>query len=200
MRTSHRFVVLLALGVGPAAVSASSCASNSGPPDLGPSTFFVKITSVNGNANLPTEQSPLPANKGVTPESWAFTIEAHTPTGELATDFNGYVRLTLAPGTVVGVTGTGATGRNIFVTNGTVSGVVQGTAVYGPARLWVEDLGYVPAKPGTTPKCSNGVDDNANGLIDYPADPGCYYADDDTEDPGTYAERQEDDESVARSH
>jgi hypothetical protein len=59
--------------------------------------------------------------------------------------------------------------------------------VYGPAQLWIQDLGYVPAAPGTVPQCSNGIDDNHNGLIDFPADPGCYYADDDTEDGGTYA-------------
>src|SRR6185295_694889 len=101
---------------------------------------------------------PLPANHGDKAESWAFTIEARTPTGEIAADFNGYVRLSLAPGTVAGVTGPGAQGRNIKVTNGTVSGVVMGTAVYGPSRLWVEDLGYTPAAPNTIPRCANGID------------------------------------------
>ena len=144
---------------------------------------------MNGSPTLPTVQSPLPANHGTTTESWGFTIQATTPTGEPATDFNGYVRLSLVPGTVVAVTSTTNTysGRNILLQGGQASGVVQGTAVYGPARLWVEDLGYVPAPSGVTPQCSNGLDDNDNGLIDYPADPGCYYADDDTEDGGTYS-------------
>ena len=37
------------------------------------------------------------------------------------------------------------------------------------------------------PQCADGIDNNNNGLIDYPADPGCYAPVDDTEDLGTYA-------------
>ena len=37
------------------------------------------------------------------------------------------------------------------------------------------------------PQCSDGIDNNHNGLIDYPADPGCYAPIDNTEDLGTYA-------------
>ena len=66
-------------------------------------------------------------------------------------------------------------------------------------------MGYVPADPARVctsaascppqckvgepcpPQCANGIDDNHNGLIDYPTDPGCYLANDDTEDGGTYA-------------
>ena len=32
-----------------------------------------------------------------------------------------------------------------------------------------------------TPECSDGIDNDGNGLVDYPADPGCTSADDDTE-------------------
>ena len=47
-------------------------------------------------------------------------------------------------------------------------------AAYGQARLWVEDIGYVPGRAGTTtPECSDGKDNDGDGLIDYPADPGC---------------------------
>ncbi len=155
--------------------------------NLGPSTFQVVVTSINGNP-LPTATNPLPASHGLLMDNWGFTIEAHTPTGDLA-DFNGYVRLTLAPGTVIGVTGgqSGVNAPNVLVQNGTASGTVVVTGAYGPSALWVEDLGYLPAQPGTVPACSNGLDDNQNGLIDFPADPGCYYADDDSEDGGTYA-------------
>jgi hypothetical protein len=164
----------------------SSCASAPDHPDLGPGTFHVVIQSVNGNATLPTAGNPMAPNLGNTSDDWAFTIEARTPTGNLDTSFKGYVRLTVAPGTVVGVNGDTTT-RNVLMANGTASGVVQLTGVYGPAHLWVEDLGYVPAAQNTTPKCSDGIDNNSNGLIDFPADPGCYYADDDTEDGGTYS-------------
>lgn len=184
-----RIVIALAVvtAVAAPAVGFAGCSDSPSNPDLGPSTFHIEIDSVNGSGALPTEAKPLPANHGDKPEAWAFKIEARTPTGEIATDFNGYVRLSLQPGTVAAVTGPGAQGRNIKLTNGTVSGVVMGTAVYGPARLWVEDLGYTPAATNSTPACSNGVDDNGNGLVDFPADPGCYFADDDDENGGTYA-------------
>jgi hypothetical protein len=61
-------------------------------------------------------------------------------------------------------------------------------SAYGDARIWIEDLGYEPADPLATPppECANGIDDNHNGLIDYPSDPGCYAPNDNTEDTGTY--------------
>jgi hypothetical protein len=189
-RTTRRLRALLfATAVAVTVTGFGGCSSQPAVPNLGPGTFSIAITSVDGSTTLPTVANPLPPNHGTTNETWGFTIEAHSPTGELATDFNGYVRLTLEPGTVAAVTSTTNTtmGINILLKGGQAAGVVQGTAVYGPARLWVEDLGYVPAPPGVTPQCSNGIDDNNNGLIDYPADPGCYFADDNTENGGTYA-------------
>lgn len=180
----RRRLLLLAAA---AVATASSCSSTSTAPDLGPSTFQVTITAVNGNTKLPTAENPFPANEGVAVDNWSFTIQAVTPTGDPAADFNGYVRLSLVPGTIVGVTGASDAGRNVLVQNGKATGVVQVTAEYGPTRLWVEDLGYVPAPKGKVPACSNGIDDNHNGLIDFPSDPGCYYADDDSEDGGSYA-------------
>jgi hypothetical protein len=51
------------------------------------------------------------------------------------------------------------------------------------ARLWVEDLGYLPdTTDGKADPAANGKDDNGDGLIDFPADPGCAFADDDTEE------------------
>src|SRR5579871_3572355 len=188
MRSSRAFF-LLALCAAPAAfVSGASCGNTPSTPDLGPPGFHVEITSVNGNP-LPSADKPLPPNSGTVNDNWGIKIEARTSTGDLTPDFNGWVRLTLAPGTVAGVTSTTnqTNGRDILLTNGQATGVAQTLGAYGPARLWVEDLGYVPAPAGMTPLCANGVDDNGNGLIDYPADPGCYYADDDTEDGGTYA-------------
>ena len=64
------------------------------------------------------------------------------------------MRLSLAPGTVVQVTGTGMmpSARNLLLAGGKATGVVQGTAIYGPSRLWVEDIGYVPAPAGKVPE------------------------------------------------
>ena len=83
--------------------------------------------------------------------------------------------------------GEDAVGRNLLLAGGKGTGTVELTAVYGPSRLWVDDLGYIPAKPGTKPVCSNGLDDNGDALVDFPADPGCAFADDDSEEGGTYA-------------
>ncbi|MFT3776154.1 MAG: hypothetical protein QM820_63230 [Minicystis sp.] len=129
---------------------------------------------------------PLPANQGDKIETWDFTIETRKPTGEVE-PFDGFVRLSVHPGTIYTVAGEGASGRNILIKKGKAQGSVGLTAVYGPTRLWVEDLGYKPAPEGRKPKCSNGLDDDKNGLIDYPADPGCAFADDDDEGGGTFA-------------
>lgn len=74
--------------------------------------------------------------------------------------------------------------------NGVKRGIVVPiVAAFGEAHIWADDLGYEPADPNSNPapQCSDGVDNNGNGLIDYPADPGCYAAVDNTEDFGTYA-------------
>jgi hypothetical protein len=180
------------------AASSPSCSTQQGTPAAPLSTFVVKVQTVNGKCLPPVTDAcphpvtaPFPANGGSTTDQWAFTIQAVAPDGVTPEPFTGYVGLTLEPGTVVGVTG-GPPDKpsdvsNIWVVDGKASGVVDVIAAYGPARLWVEDLGYVPAAPGKVPQCSNGIDDNGNGLIDFPSDPGCYRADDDTEDGGTYA-------------
>lgn len=169
----------------PLSAALLGCSSQPVTPDLGSSTFDIVVTAVNGNTMLPTAADPLPANRGDSVDTWDFTLEARTPTGDI-TDFTGYVRLSTRPGTIFAVHGDSAEGRNILVKNGKAQGSVDVTAVYGPARLWAEDLGYTPAAAGKQPACSNGKDDNGNGLIDFPADPGCAFADDDNESEGTF--------------
>lgn len=169
-------------------LSWSAACSEAPVKDLGPSTFHVAITSINGSADLPTPDKPLPANRGKTFDTWTFEIEARSPTGALE-PFNGVVRLSTRPGAVGTITGEGTLGRNVRLSDGKASGSLTVTAVYGPTRLWVEDLGYVPAPLGKKPVCSNGKNDDAeeDTLIDFPADPGCAYADDDTEQGGSFA-------------
>lgn len=168
------------------AVVALGCSGGDTTPDLGPSTFEIEITSVNGNTTLPTAEMPLPANRGDKVETWTFNIEARKSTGALE-KFNGYVRLSVRPGTLYTVTGVGASGRNILLKDGKASGSVDVTAVYGPSRLWAQDLGYTPAEAGKKPACANGKDDDGNGLVDHPADPGCAFADDDDERGASFA-------------
>ncbi len=165
-------------------LSLAAC-TDAAPPLPGVSTFYVRVTQVNW-VDPPKSDAPLPANKGDIEEAWDFDIEARSPYGD-PVSMDGEVRLSVEPGVVINVTGDGASGRNIPLVNGKAKGTARVTAVYGHARLWVEDLGYVPLPLTEKPKCSNGKDDNGNGLIDFPADPGCAFADDNTEEAGTFA-------------
>jgi hypothetical protein len=153
----------------------------------GISSFAVTISKVDGK-DPPAIDAPLPANRGDHPEKWDFEIEARGPDGKLF-PFNGYVRLSTKPGTVLTVTGDAGVGRNVLIKGGKATGTAEVTAVYGSTRLWVEDIGYTPAPPGKTPACANGKNDDPaeDQLVDFPADPGCAYADDDTEEDGTHA-------------
>jgi len=154
-------------------------------PLTGASTFRVRVTAVNEGA-LPLYESPLPANRGDKEEAWDFEIETLDAYGN-AVPFNGMVRISVEPGTVTSVSGEGAKGRNIALVGGKAKGQAKLTAIYGEARLWVEDLGYRPSALASNPSCSNGKDDDGDVLIDYPADPGCAYPDDDDENTGTFA-------------
>ncbi|UQA63347.1 hypothetical protein [Polyangium aurulentum] len=149
------------------------------------STFRVTVVGVNGGSP-PLAEAPLPANRGDVDETWDFEIDARSPYGQ-PVPFEGMVRVSVEPGTVVALEGDGAIGRNILVSGGKAKGQARVTAVYGPARLWVEDLGYVPVPISTTPACSNGRDDDDDVLIDFPADPGCAFADDDDESSGSFS-------------
>jgi hypothetical protein len=142
----------------------------------------------------PTSRLPLTFQ---TPDVFTVHVEAHDDTGAIDTAFNGYVRFSIQPGTVVSVAGPNTNGRNAQLVNGVADGIkVSVVGAFGDARIWANDLGYVPADPagvplpggGTRPpQCSNGIDDNQNGLVDYPVDPGCYAPNDDSEDGGSYA-------------
>ncbi len=165
-------------------VLAAGCTVDGDSP-TGLQSFSVVITQVNGREPPPVD-APLPANRGDVNEVWTFTIEARNARGTLE-PVDGLVRLSTKPGTVLSVAGDGAEGRNIMLHAGKASGLATVTAVYGDARLWVEDLGYQPAAEGATPSCADGIDDDYDNLIDFPADPGCAFADDDSEEGGSFA-------------
>lgn len=124
------------------------------------------------------------------PVPFKVSLEVRRRDGTRDTDFNGYLRASVKPGAVVGVQGAGASGRNVKVNAGVAEGIqVQVLGAFGDTRLWFEDIGYTPADPtrDPPPQCSNGVDDDGDGTIDFPADPGCAFANDDTERDGSYA-------------
>ena len=186
--TAARMMARRRLQVGPVAIAALLALPGCGDEatELEPlSSFEVAVTTVNGDPP-PGVAAPLPANLGDQLETWGFEIQARDPQGR-AESFDGVVRLSVRPGAVMAVEGEGSVGRNIRLVDGRATGSVVVTAVYGPSRLWAEDIGYLPAEPGTTARCENGDNDDDDVLVDFPNDPGCAFADDDSEEEGTFA-------------
>lgn len=155
--------------------------------------LYVTITASSKNSpcdtsppELGSSDDPLPVTIG-NPATFCVQIEAHNPDGSLDTTFSHkYVNVTIQPGTV-----TDLDSRNVELVAGMTQQPLQVPIVgaFGEAHIWADDIGYEPAPPNRVPppECSNGIDDNNNHLIDYPADPGCYAPTDDSEDLGTYA-------------
>ncbi len=180
------FVALAAI----AAAAAPGCSSGFGR--VGPSARLV-VAITNGDLGDPTKRLPIPLGR---PAAYTVDVEAHKPDGSIDTSFNGFVRASVKPGTVGTVTsadpkaGLVTDGRNVQLVAGVARGVVINVAAaYGDARIWFEDVGYTPADilRQPPPQCSNGLDDNGNGTVDFPADPGCAFAHDDSEDGGSCA-------------
>ena len=163
------------------AVSALAPACGTNAATIGPGKKLV-VTITKGDVG--SLENPLAVSVHNT-SSFTVSVEAQLPDGTTDTSFNGYVNLTVQPGTV-----TDLTVRNEKLTSGKIDGVVLPVVgAFGEAHIWATDLGYEPAAPNRMPppQCADGIDNNNNGLIDYPADPGCYAPVDDTEDGGTYA-------------
>lgn len=170
--------------VGLVAALGPGCSSGFGR--IGPNASLV-VTITAGDLGKPEARLPIPFARLA---AYTVDVEAHKADGTIDTSFNGYVRASVKPGTVGAVTGTTSSGRNVQLVNGVARGVVVNVgAAYGDARIWFDDVGYAPADilRNPPPQCSDGIDNNGNGLIDFPADPGCAFANDDTEDGGTFA-------------
>ena len=169
-----------------AGLAASASCGSSGLPEQVSGERIV-VTLEGGDPG--SADNPLPISFD---PSAPFTIklEMFRGDGSPDTDFNSYVRITSKPGTVFSVNG-GQDGRNVKLQNGVADGVqVTIEASFGPTRIWAQDIGYVPGSitPGDPlPACSNGIDDDGDGRVDYPADPGCYASNDDDETAGTGA-------------
>lgn len=179
------------------ALSCQGSPSSSTLPEIA-SGETIQITFEPGNT-IGTLASPLPINFNPS-TAYTFHIEMHRADGSIDTDFNpagtvngvntGYVRISSQPGTVYTVDD-GQYGRNVLIQNGVADNVgVSIIAAFGATRVWATDVGYVPVTDLARvppPQCANNIDDNGNGLIDFPADPGCFAPNDDTEDFGTGA-------------
>lgn len=191
-----------ALGAVVAGATALGCIERG---QLSQDTFRLKVgLTLQDGSPLPGADAPLCLDlRGINPDCpqgqfFKVNVEAIKPDGQRDTTFNRYVRVSVLPGTVVSVTsppeGVGqgrSDGRNIQLVNGYASEqTVHVVGAFGPARLLVEDIGYQPGDPTNPqkpPLCADGIDNDGDGLIDYPADPSCAFSNDDTEDSGSFA-------------
>jgi hypothetical protein len=178
---------VLSMGVFAAvAFLASAQGCSSGFPHTG-STARMEVIIQQGTP-VGTRDKPLPLALDV-PAPFPVVVRMLRPDGAVDTSFNGVVRLGVKPGTVQQIQGAGADGRNVKLTNG-VSAVVTASVqgAFGETRFVAEDIGFLPVDPlrQPPPACSDGQDNDGDGLVDFPADPGCAFANDDTETGGGY--------------
>lgn len=126
-----------------------------------------------------------------TPIPFRVIIKAFKADGSLDTGFSGFVRLSAKPGAIEPLSGPDTEGRNVKLVQGESRAVdVRLANAYGTTYILADDLGYIPVDPlaSPPPRCSNGVDDDGDGRVDYPADDGCAFANDDSEEGSSYAQ------------
>lgn len=126
-----------------------------------------------------------------TPIPFRVIVRAYRADGTVDTGFTGFVRLSAKPGAIAPLEGPDTEGRNVKLVQGESRAVdVKVVNAYGTTYILADDLGYAPVDPlsNPPPKCSNGIDDDGDGRIDFPADEGCAFANDDSEEGSSYAE------------
>ena len=185
-RPRPRLSSLLFVPLVVAALGSADCYSGFGSVDTLPrvKVELVDPSKAGGRfALLPLKfDGPLP---------FVVNLSARKQDGSVDTAFNGYLRVSAKPGNVQSLSGEGVSGRSVKLTNGVAENItVLLENAYGDTYILAQDAGYEPVDPlaSPPPRCSNGVDDDGNGLIDFPADPGCAFANDDSETGGSYAE------------
>lgn len=169
-----------------AAVAALSCSQSNGLP-LNVSEERIVITRTDGDPGTAAAPQVINFNPSA---AYTFHVEMQTADGQIDTSFNSFVRISSKPGTVYTVNG-GDDGRNVQLVNGVADGVaVTIVAAFGETRIWAQDVGYSPVGDLLRippPACADGIDNDGDGLVDYPADPGCFSVNDDDETSGTGA-------------
>lgn len=169
------------------ALVGAGCSDGFGKPRGGP-RLSVELKDADKVAG--TRLRPL-ALKIDSPQPFRIVVRAFDQSGNVDRSFNGFVRISAKPGAIERIVGSDAEGRSLKLTNGeSPETEVKLTNGYGTTYIVADDLGYLPADPVATPPpaCSNGIDDDGDGKIDFPADEGCAFANDDTELGGSYAQ------------
>jgi hypothetical protein len=173
------FVALCALL---ASCSGDGFGKSPNPPHL--------VVTLDPMSKLGTLDAPLELQIDV-PLTFRVTVSAINNAGAPDATFNRYVRISSKPGAIDPLTGPDSDGRNILLKGGTsVAFDVNVTNAFGTTYIVADDLGYIPKDPlsNPPPQCSDGIDNDGDGKIDFPADEGCAFANDDSEVGGTYSE------------
>jgi len=144
-------------------------------------TIVVRLSG--GPTGAP--DAPLDASSA---QSYVLDVEVRSADGHTLGDFDGFLRVSARPGRVTLGPSEQVIGADIRVQNGRATGIpIQVQNAFGRTEVWVEDLGFAPPPAGRTSACSDQVDNDADGRTDYPYDPGCLDAMDDSEMEGTDA-------------
>lgn len=130
--------------------------------------------------------APLPFSA---PHEYTVRVEALGRDGNPLPTFNGTALLSVTPGVLTGLSGPGVSGRLVRLNAGVAEGVVvRFIRSYGEARIFAEEQGYDLNDGSSTPACADGLDNDNDGRVDYPADFGCAAPNDNTERGGSYAQ------------
>jgi hypothetical protein len=149
----------------------------------------ITLTLAPGTA-VGSPAAPLPFQDGA-----GVPFTAHIAVlgddGNPLANFNSFVAVSTDSGEIVSIAGANGTtvdGRNVQVTAGVADVTITLTRALGETRIWAEDEGYVPAPAmsATLPQCANSMDDDGDGLVDFPGDFGCAAPNDNTETGGSY--------------
>ncbi len=176
-RHRHRCALLAAL-----LLAGCRQALPGGPSDVAEAPFGFEVIVPDAQRGAPDAPLPFPAD----PALLDVEVRAVGPGGE-AVAFDGWVRLRIEPGEVERVEASERVGSFVRLRGGRAEGVrVHVSRVFGEARLWAMDVGFVPAPPGEA-ACADGRDGDGDGRRDWPWDPGCWYANDDDEGAGSHA-------------
>lgn len=186
MSPTRSSLVLAAL-VSSCAITQGACSDGWGKPRSG-ARLTVELKDADKVAGSKLDPLPLIVD---TPQPFRIVVRALDANGNLDTSFDGFVRISAKPGSIDPIDSPEADGRSLHLTKGESPEVeVKLTNAYGPTYILADDLGYFPTDPLSSPPpaCANGKDDDGDGRIDFPADEGCAFANDDLESGGGYSQ------------
>jgi hypothetical protein len=183
----NRHLLFLVSLVAVLALAATSCSGEKFGKTRNPPRLVVELDPASkvGALDAPLELAVD------TPVAFRVTIRALDVNGAVDASFNRFVRVSAKPGAISPLVGPGTDGRNVQLAQGVSPSLeVNVTNAYGVTYIVADDLGYTPKDPlsDPPPRCSNAIDDDGDGEIDFPADPGCAFANDDDEEGGSFSE------------